>query len=193
MIEPHAWHPSASIRAAPRWSASRPCSWSAASAAGRSTTELAGAVIAPGQLVVDSNVKKVQHPTGGVVGELASRDGDRSRPATSWCALDETHDPRQPRHRRQGARRAGGAPGARSRPSATARDDDRLSRRAARARRASRTLARSIAGEQRLFELRRTRARRPEGAAPRAHRASCRSEIAGLDDADRRPRRRRSS
>ena len=33
-------------------------------------TELAGAVIAPGQLVVDSNVKKVQHPTGGVVGEL---------------------------------------------------------------------------------------------------------------------------
>ena len=34
------------------------------------TTELAGAVIAPGSLVVDSNVKKVQHPTGGVVGQL---------------------------------------------------------------------------------------------------------------------------
>ena len=41
------------------------------------TTELAGAVIAPGSLVVDTNVKKVQHPTGGVVGELRARDGDR--------------------------------------------------------------------------------------------------------------------
>ena len=29
------------------------------------TTELSGAVIAPGQLVVQSDVKKVQHPTGG--------------------------------------------------------------------------------------------------------------------------------
>ncbi|HUU24343.1 MAG TPA: HlyD family type I secretion periplasmic adaptor subunit, partial [Methyloceanibacter sp.] len=31
------------------------------------TTEIAGAVIAPGVVVVDSVVKKVQHPTGGVV------------------------------------------------------------------------------------------------------------------------------
>ena len=30
------------------------------------TTELSGAVIAPGLLVVESDVKKVQHPTGGV-------------------------------------------------------------------------------------------------------------------------------
>ena len=43
------------------------------------TTEVAGAVIAPGSLVVDSNVKKVQHPTGGVVGELRVRDGDRGQ------------------------------------------------------------------------------------------------------------------
>ena len=28
-------------------------------------SEISGAVIAPGKLVVDSNVKKVQHPTGG--------------------------------------------------------------------------------------------------------------------------------
>ena len=34
------------------------------------STELAGAVIASGTLVVESNVKKVQHPTGGIVGEL---------------------------------------------------------------------------------------------------------------------------
>ena len=40
------------------------------------TTELAGAVIASGVVVVDSDVKKVQHPTGGVVGELNVRDDD---------------------------------------------------------------------------------------------------------------------
>jgi len=40
------------------------------------TSEFAGAVIAQGQLVVDTNVKKVQHPTGGVVAELRVRDGD---------------------------------------------------------------------------------------------------------------------
>ncbi|MGH8430405.1 MAG: HlyD family type I secretion periplasmic adaptor subunit, partial [Solimonas sp.] len=33
-------------------------------------TEISGAVIAPGKLAVDSNVKKVQHPTGGVVGDI---------------------------------------------------------------------------------------------------------------------------
>ncbi|MBV9075972.1 MAG: HlyD family type I secretion periplasmic adaptor subunit, partial [Methylobacteriaceae bacterium] len=41
------------------------------------TTELSGAVIAAGSLVVDSSIKKVQHPTGGVVGELRVRDGTR--------------------------------------------------------------------------------------------------------------------
>jgi HlyD family secretion protein len=40
-------------------------------------TELSGAIVATGQLVVHSNVKKVQHPTGGVIGELRVRDGDR--------------------------------------------------------------------------------------------------------------------
>ena len=34
------------------------------------TAQISGALIAPGSIVVDSNVKKVQHPTGGVVGEL---------------------------------------------------------------------------------------------------------------------------
>ena len=41
------------------------------------TSEIKGAVIAQGSIVVDSNVKKVQHPSGGVVGELFVRDGDR--------------------------------------------------------------------------------------------------------------------
>jgi HlyD family secretion protein len=54
------------------------------------TTELSGAVIAQGLLVVDSNVKKVQHPTGGVVGELRVRDGDRVKAGDILVRLDET-------------------------------------------------------------------------------------------------------
>lgn len=54
------------------------------------TTELSGAVIAQGVLVVDSSVKKVQHPTGGVVGELRVRDGDRVRAGDILVRLDET-------------------------------------------------------------------------------------------------------
>lgn len=55
-----------------------------------STTELSGAVIAPGSLVVDSNVKKVQHPTGGVVGDLYVRDGDRVKSGDVLLRLDDT-------------------------------------------------------------------------------------------------------
>ena len=54
------------------------------------TAEIAGAVIAPGSLVVDSNVKKVQHPTGGVVGELLVRDGDQVKTGDLLVRLDET-------------------------------------------------------------------------------------------------------
>src|SRR6516165_9799831 len=39
------------------------------------TAVISGAVVASGSLVVDTNVKKVQHPTGGIVGELRVRDG----------------------------------------------------------------------------------------------------------------------
>src|SRR5512144_3436316 len=54
------------------------------------TTSLSGALIAPGQIVVDSNVKKVQHPTGGVVGELRIRDGDRVKGGDIVMRLDQT-------------------------------------------------------------------------------------------------------
>jgi HlyD family secretion protein len=53
-------------------------------------TELAGAVVATGAVVVDSNVKKVQHPTGGVVGEIMVRDGDRVRAGEVVVRLDQT-------------------------------------------------------------------------------------------------------
>src|SRR5215213_7011224 len=54
------------------------------------TNEFAGAVIAQGQLVVDSNVKKVQHPTGGVVAELNVRDGDAVKSGDIVIKLDDT-------------------------------------------------------------------------------------------------------
>src|SRR6478752_3507758 len=52
--------------------------------------ELSGAVVASGSLVVDSNVKKVQHPTGGVVGELRVRDGDHVKASDVVVRLDDT-------------------------------------------------------------------------------------------------------
>jgi HlyD family secretion protein len=54
------------------------------------TAQISGALIAPGSIVVDSNVKKVQHPTGGVVGELRARDGDRVRGGDILVRLDDT-------------------------------------------------------------------------------------------------------
>ena len=54
------------------------------------TTELAGAVIANGIVVVDSNVKKVQHPTGGIIGELRVRDDQLVRAGDVLVRLDDT-------------------------------------------------------------------------------------------------------
>ena len=54
------------------------------------TTQIAGALIAQGSVVVDSNVKKVQHPTGGVVGKLNVQDGDRVKAGDILVQLDDT-------------------------------------------------------------------------------------------------------
>ena len=54
------------------------------------TVPISGALIAPGSVVVDSNVKKVQHPTGGVVGEILARDGDVVKAGDVVVRLDET-------------------------------------------------------------------------------------------------------
>jgi HlyD family secretion protein len=55
-----------------------------------STTQIAGALIAQGSIVVDSNVKKIQHPTGGVVGKLNVQDGDRVKSGDILVQLDDT-------------------------------------------------------------------------------------------------------
>lgn len=54
------------------------------------TTELSGAVVAAGNLVVASSVKKVQHPSGGVIGELLVRDGDAVGAGQLLIRFDET-------------------------------------------------------------------------------------------------------
>ncbi|MGY3614272.1 HlyD family type I secretion periplasmic adaptor subunit [Bradyrhizobium sp. USDA 10063] len=53
-------------------------------------TEVSGAVVASGSLVVESNVKRVQNPTGGIVSELRVRDGDHVAAGQILLRLDET-------------------------------------------------------------------------------------------------------
>ncbi len=53
-------------------------------------TTIAGAVIAPGQVAVASEVKKVQHPTGGVVSDIRVKDGSRVRAGDILLSLDPT-------------------------------------------------------------------------------------------------------
>src|ERR1700676_4019922 len=55
-----------------------------------STAQISGALIAPGAIVVESNVKKVQHPTGGVVGEVLAHDGDLVKAGDVVVRLDDT-------------------------------------------------------------------------------------------------------
>ena len=54
------------------------------------TTEISGAVVAPGRLVTDFDVKKVQHPDGGIVAELRARNGDRVKAGDVLARLDAT-------------------------------------------------------------------------------------------------------
>jgi HlyD family secretion protein len=51
---------------------------------------LSGAVVASGQMVVDTSVKKIQHPTGGVVGAILARDGQRVAAGETLVRLDDT-------------------------------------------------------------------------------------------------------
>ncbi|ESW81432.1 MULTISPECIES: HlyD family type I secretion periplasmic adaptor subunit [unclassified Mesorhizobium] len=53
-------------------------------------TNLSGAVVASGHFVVDSYVKKVQHPTGGVVGEILVSEGDKVKAGDILMRLDAT-------------------------------------------------------------------------------------------------------
>ena len=52
--------------------------------------KVAGAVIAPGELVVASDVKRIQHPTGGVVAQINVHDGSRVVAGEVLISLDPT-------------------------------------------------------------------------------------------------------
>ena len=54
------------------------------------TSELAGAVIAPGSIIVETNVKKVQHPTGGVIKEILVKEGSVVEEGEVLVRLDDT-------------------------------------------------------------------------------------------------------
>jgi len=51
---------------------------------------LAGAVVVPGNLVVQSNVKAIQHPTGGVVADIKVKNGSRVQAGDLLIKLDAT-------------------------------------------------------------------------------------------------------
>ena len=53
-------------------------------------TKIAGAVIAPATVVVESNVKKVQHLTGGTIGAIFAQDGDHVQAGDIVVRLDDT-------------------------------------------------------------------------------------------------------
>jgi HlyD family secretion protein len=143
------------------------------------TTELAGAVIAPGNLVVETNVKKVQHPTGGVVGELRVRDGTPVKAGDVVVRLVDTVtranlaivvkslDELAARQARLEAERDGAAA-----PSFPA---ELL------ARRSDPAVVRLIAGEQKLFETRRS-AQQGQKAQLKERVGQLQEQIAGLTD-----------
>ncbi len=51
---------------------------------------LEGAVVATGTVIVEGNVKKIQHPTGGIVGEIKVEEGQRVEQGDMLLRLDET-------------------------------------------------------------------------------------------------------
>jgi HlyD family secretion protein len=141
------------------------------------TTELSGAVIASGVLVVDTNVKKVQHPTGGVVGELRVRNGDRVNAGDVVIRLDDTMTRANLAIVVKGLDELA----ARQARLEAERDDDEKIDFAAEllARKNNPDVARVLGGEQILFDLRR-KARLGQKAQLRERVAQLQDEIIGL-------------
>ena len=143
------------------------------------TMEISGAVVAGGALVVESNVKKVQHPTGGVVGEVRVRDGARVKAGDIVVRLDDT----QTRANLSIVTKALDELAARQARDEAERDaaaqvifPDHLL-----ARMAEADVARVVDGERRFFETRRS-AREGQAAQLRERNLQLREQILGLED-----------
>jgi len=144
-----------------------------------STTEIAGAIVAPGSLVVESNVKKVQHPTGGVVGEVRVKDGDRVKAGDILVRLDDTQT------------RAGLAIVTKALDELAAQQARNEAEREGAdvvnfpaellARLSDPEVARVVEGERRFFENRRS-ARQGQGAQLRERISQLQEQILGLED-----------
>ncbi len=65
---------------------------------------LSGAVVVPGNLVVQSNVKTIQHPTGGVVAQIPVHNGMRVNSRRSAVAARLDAGAGQPSGGQQAAR-----------------------------------------------------------------------------------------
>jgi HlyD family secretion protein len=142
-----------------------------------STAQLAGAVIAPGTIVVESNVKKVQHPTGGVVGEILVREGDPVREGQLVLRLDDTVT----RSTLGAVRSQLDELMAREARLLAERDDSDALTFSAQltARRDDVSVAAAVAGEEKLFESRKT-ARTGQRAQLRERIAQLNEEVRGL-------------
>jgi HlyD family secretion protein len=118
------------------------------------TANISGAIISHGAVVVENSEKKVQHPTGGVVGKIFVRDGDRVQagdvlvqlsdtiPRASLAYVTKNLDELYARKSRLEAERDGSERMTLA-PMLVARMNDP-------------EIAATVASEQRLFELRRT-------------------------------------
>ncbi|MER9140260.1 HlyD family type I secretion periplasmic adaptor subunit [Mesorhizobium sp. M0830] len=118
------------------------------------TVDISGAIISHGWVVVENSEKKVQHPTGGVVGKIFVSDGDRVRagdvlvqlsdtiPRATLAYVTKNLDELYARKSRLEAERDGSGRMTLAPILATRMGDPEI--------------ANTVASEQRLFELRRT-------------------------------------
>jgi HlyD family secretion protein len=141
------------------------------------TTHLAGAVIASGTLVVESNVKKVQHNSGGYVGEILVKEGSEVREGQVIIRLDDTLTRATlgivQSQLDQFAARQGRLMAERDGADSIELNDNLL------ARQQDMMVASAIAGEHKLFEARRS-ARAGQRSQLRERIAQTENEVRGL-------------
>ena len=140
---------------------------------------LSGAVVVPGNLVVQSNVKTIQHPTGGVVAQIPVHNGMRVNAGDLLAAAGLDAGAGQPSGGQQATRRSAGeelAAGRRARRFAPAGDTGRKCRR----RLDDNNVKTLLASEASLFRARVT-ARESQKELLKSKVSQLGEEIVGLD------------